>query len=100
MDIRMDNTMVRRVCREMPQSERSEIIKEFLQWLGAKTKKGGATRNECVRHIQVEITMMGAEPSRCHKYLVECVKVGLVTLDGFKYKLTEVGKNWLQRKIL
>jgi len=46
---------------EMPQSERSQIIKDFLKWLEAKTKQGGATLQQCTKHIQVEITDMGAE---------------------------------------
>ena len=44
----------------MPQSERSQIIKAFLKWIEAKTKKGGASLRECIKHIQVEITEMGA----------------------------------------
>jgi len=62
----------------MPQSERSEIIKEFLSWLGAKTRQTGATRQECIRHIQLEITNMGAEEKRCEKYLKDCEKAGLI----------------------
>jgi hypothetical protein len=84
---------------DMPQSERSEIIKEFLKWLGAKTKQNGATRQECVRHIQVEITAMGAEEKRCEKYLRDCERAGLIYVGGLKFKLTDAGKNWLQRKV-
>lgn len=83
----------------MPQAERAEIIKEFLKWLEAKSKKGGATRGECIRHIQTELTDMGAEPQRCMKYILACCQVNFIQIDGLKYRLTEDGKNWLQRKI-
>jgi predicted transcriptional regulator len=83
----------------MPQSERSQIIKEFLKWLEAKTKQGGATLQQCVKHIQVEITEMGAEEKRCAKYLKDCERAGLISADRLKFKITEEGKNWLQRKV-
>jgi len=84
---------------KMPQSERSEIIKQFLKWLEAKTKQNGASRPECIRHIQIEITDMGAEEKRCEKYLKDCERAGLICVDGLKFKLTDAGKNWLQRKV-
>jgi len=83
----------------MPQSERSQIIKAFLRWIEAKTKKGGASLGECIKHIQVEITEMGAEEKRCKKYVKDCQKAGLVYADGMKFKITDTGKNWLQRKV-
>ena len=83
----------------MPQSERSQIIKAFLKWIEAKTKKGGALLSECIKHIQVEITEMGAEEKRCKKYVKDCQKAGLICTDGMKFKITDAGKNWLQRKV-
>ena len=83
----------------MPQSERSQIIKEFLRWLEAKTKRGGATYRDCVRHIQVEITDMGAEEKRCQKYIKSLERANLIFADGIKFKITDAGKNWLQRKV-
>jgi hypothetical protein len=83
----------------MPQSERSQIIKEFLRWLEAKTIRGGATLQECVRQIQVEITDMGAEEKRCQKYLKDCEKSKLICTEALKFKITEDGKNWLRRKV-
>ena len=65
----------------------------------AKTKQGGATLQQCVRHIQVEITEMGAEEKRCAKYLKDLEKNGLICTDSLKFKITEEGKNWLQRKV-
>jgi predicted transcriptional regulator len=52
-----------------------------------------------VKHIQVEITEMGAEEKRCQKYLKDCERAGLVHTDGLRFKITEEGKNWLQRKV-
>ena len=83
----------------MPQSERSQIIKEFLRWLKAKTKHGGASYQECIRHIQVEITEMGAEEKRCKKYLKDCERAGLIYTSGLRFKISELGENWLQRKV-
>jgi len=83
----------------LPQSERANIIKDFLKWLEAKTKLGGASYRECIRHIQVEITDMGAEEKRCNKYIKSLLDTGLVHTDRLKYKLTDSGKNWLQRKV-
>jgi predicted transcriptional regulator len=83
----------------MPQSERSQIIKEFLKWLEAKTKQDGATLQQSVKHIQVEITEMGAEEKRCTKYLKDCERTGLIYADRLKFKITDEGKNWLQRKV-
>jgi len=83
----------------IPQSERSQIIKAFLKWIEAKTKKGGASLRECIKHIQVEITEMGAEEKRCKKYVKDCQKAGLIYTDGMKFKISDTGKNWLQRKV-
>ena len=83
----------------MPQSERSKIIKELLRWLKAKTKGGGATRLECVRWIQLEVTEMGATPQRAMKYVKSCQNAGLITTHGLKFRLTKDGENWLKRKV-
>jgi len=82
----------------VPQSERSLIIKEFLRWIEAKTKQGGASYQECIRHIQLEITEMGAEEKRCKKYVQDCDKAGLINTKGLKFNITDKGVNWLQRK--
>ncbi len=83
---------------KMPQSERSQIIKQFLRWIEAKSKDKGATLKECVRHIQVEITEMGAEEKRCKKYVKDCEEAGLIRREGLRFKITEKGKEWLARK--
>lgn len=83
----------------MPQSERSEIIKQFLKWLKAKSKHGGATLGECVRHLQIEITEMGAQERTCREYIKDMERTGLIYIDGLKWKCTEVCENWLRRKV-
>ena len=83
----------------MPQAERAETIKEFLRWLEAKSKRGGASTQECIKHLQTEITQMGAKKQTCHSYIVDCLRVGFICEDKLKFKLTEEGKNWLQRKV-
>ena len=42
---------------------------------------------------------MGAEEKRCNKYIKSLLDTGLVHIDRLKYKLTDSGKNWLQRKV-
>jgi len=87
----------------MPQSERSQIIIEFLKWLAAKSrskKHEGATIQECVQHIEVEITSMGATTKRALSYVKSCQKAGLLYTHGLKFRVSEVGKNWLEKKIL
>jgi len=82
----------------MPQSERSQIIKEFLRWIEAKTKQDGALFQECLRHIQLEITEMGAEEKRCKKYIQDSERMGLIRRKGLRFIITEEGIKWLQRK--
>jgi len=83
----------------MPQSERSEIIKQFLKWLEAKSRHGGATYQECIKHLQVEVTEMGAEERTCQKYMKDCERASLIYTEGLKFKTTDVGINWLRRKV-
>jgi hypothetical protein len=84
----------------MPQSERSQIIIEFLRWLNAKGKKDrGATLKEAVHHIEVEITNMGATTKRSISYIKACERAGLIYTHGIKFRVTEDGKNWLKKKV-
>ena len=82
----------------MPQSERSETIKQFLKWLNAKSKQGGASRRECIDHLHIEITDMGAEPRRCEIYLKDCLDSKLIEVKGFKFSITTDGQSWIKRK--
>lgn len=84
----------------MPQSERSETIKEFLRWITAKSLKGGASLYECIEHLRLEISEMGALKTTAKRYVDDCVEVGFVEIKGMKYIITEKGKSWLRRKAL
>jgi len=84
---------------DLPQSERSNTIKEFLKWLEAKTKQNGATLQECLKHLQIEITEMGAQDRTCRDYLKDCERAGLIQIDRLKFTISETGKNWLRRKV-
>ena len=86
----------------MPQSERSQTIKDMLKWLYAKTKKdGGAKLNEILHHVTLEITEMGATERTVKKYLDVCQQMGLVSLslDRLRFMTTRKCKNWLDRKV-
>jgi predicted transcriptional regulator len=84
---------------DMPQSERSNTIKEFLKWLEAKTILGGATLQECLKHLQIEITEMGAQDRTCREYLKDLERAGLTQINRLKFNITEKGKDWLRRKV-
>jgi len=84
----------------MPQSERSQIIKAFLVWLEAKSKGSGATIQQCINYIIIEVTEMGSTQKRAKSYIESCHRAKLLYTDGMKFKITEEGKNWLQRKKL
>lgn len=84
----------------MPQSERSQIIKEMLMWIVAKTKKdGGASLSLIVRHCESEITNLGATQRTVQSYLSTLVRHRFVTLKGLKYVSTQTGENWLEKKV-
>ena len=82
----------------MPQSERSETIKQFLKWLNAKSKQSGASRQECINHMHIEITNMGAEPKRCEIYLRDCLQCKLIEEKDYKFSITKDGQSWIRRK--
>jgi predicted transcriptional regulator len=84
---------------DLPQSERSNTIKEFLKWLEAKTKQNGATLQECLKHLQIEITEMGAQDRTCREYLKDCERAGLIQVNGMRFNITENGRLWLARKV-
>jgi len=84
----------------LPQSERSQIIKEMLVWILAKTKlDGGVRRAELIRFVQLEITDLGAATRTVEKYLYDLCKHNLVVIKGNKYLCTQTGKNWLEKKV-
>jgi hypothetical protein len=67
--------------------------------LDAKSKQGGATIAECIHHIEVEITDMGATKKRARAYIKSCDEAGLIYTHGLKFKVSKDGQNWLERKV-
>lgn len=84
----------------MPQSERSQIIKEMLKWLQAKSKKNGATLKEIIDHTQLEISEMGATSRTIKGYVRSLTRNGLIQTKGVRFIITSKGQNWLERKFL
>lgn len=84
----------------MPQSERSQIIKEILKWLEAKSKRKGATMQEIIDHTQLEISEMGATTKTIKGYVRSLSRNGLIQNKGLRFTITPKGENWLQRKFL
>ena len=83
----------------MPQSERSQIMKELLRWLSAKSKKsGGASTQSIIHHCISEITDLGTTERTVQKYIRTLNLLGLISLYRLKWKTTAQGENWLNRK--
>lgn len=82
----------------MPQSERSQIMKELLRWVNAKSKKNGATTSEILHHCMSEITSLGASERTVQNYIRTLNDLGLIAIYRLKWKTTDKGQNWLKRK--
>lgn len=78
----------------MPQSERSEILKKLLKWLNTQEKK---TLAAIVHHVKWEITEGGATNKSIKKYVEDLHKAGLIEYKHPFYKITNSGKEWLER---
>lgn len=83
----------------MGQPERSRIIKDMMLWVLARTKQGGCKRAELVRFVQLELTDLGAATRTVEKYLNDCLRHGLIEVEGNKYVCTCKGENWLEKKV-
>ena len=79
----------------VPQSERSEILKKLLKWL--KTQEKGATKSAIVYHVKWEITEGGATDKSIKKYIEDLHRAGLIEYKHPFWKITSMGKNWLER---
>jgi len=80
--------------------ERSAAMKELMKWLLAKTKSShGASRGEIVRHVVVEVAELGATERTIVGYVDTLVRMGLVSVRGNKYVVSNVGENWLKKKV-
>jgi len=84
----------------MPQSERSQIIKQILSWLNARTKSKKPPKiNEVYHYIESEICEMGASIRVIKGYLRRLEVHGFIRFDGLKVVCTQTGKNWLKKKV-
>ena len=84
----------------LPQSERSQNIKELLKWIEAKSKRKGATLQEIVSYTQREICEMGASQRTILDYIRSLERARFIHTEGLRFLITEQGKNWLERKFL
>ena len=65
----------------MPQSERSQIMKQLLRWLDAKTTKdNGASTGQTIKHVMSEISTLGATERRAQNYIETLSKLGLIRI--------------------
>jgi len=86
--------------KSLPQSERSQNLKELLAWIKAKSMRKGATTQQILERITIEITDLGATTRTARSYLVTLERAGLIYTQGLRWKITDKGKNWLERKYL
>ena len=79
----------------MPQSERAEIIKEVLKWLNTQEKR--VTVSEFHYHVKWEITEGGASDKTIKKYLEDLHQAGLIEDKHPFWRISKLGKEWLER---
>jgi len=77
----------------MPQSERSEILKQLLKWLVSLEK--GATAAEIRQHVKCGITELGASDNTIRKYIEDLKGAGLIEYEHPFWKVTKFGRDWL-----
>lgn len=82
----------------MPQSERAQIIKKILEWMNTKEK--GVTVKAFHYHVKWEITEGGASDKAIKKYLEDLHQGGLIENKHPFWKISELGKKWLERHSL
>lgn len=79
----------------MPQSERSDNIKQVLKWVASQAN--GATRQAIVFHAKWEIAEGGATDNTITKYIEDLEKARLIEYKQPFWKITNYGKEWLER---
>lgn len=77
----------------MPQSERSDNLKKILKWLSEKPQTTAAI----IFHIKWHITEGGATDNTAKRYIEDLHNGGLIEYKHPFYKITELGKQWLER---
>jgi hypothetical protein len=79
----------------MPQSERSDILKKILSWL--LSQENGATLKALLTYTKWEITEGGATDNAIKKYIEDLQKATLVEYNHPFWKITQAGKQWLEK---
>jgi hypothetical protein len=79
----------------MPQSERAEILKRLLRWIGSL--ENGATIPAILQYTKWEITEGGATDNAIKKYVEDLEKARYIEYNHPFYKITNAGKLWLER---
>lgn len=97
------DVLLRRLTKNLPRVERSELIKQILLWFEARDKLDthGVPISEVLSYIEREITNMGSTLRTIRGYLSRLQAQGLIIEGkyGYKLKISSKGKNWLKRKV-
>ena len=80
---------------KLPQSERSEILKQMLKWLSSQEK--GATLQALISYTKWEITEGGATDNTIKKYIQDLSRAMKIEYNQPFWKITEAGKEWMER---
>jgi predicted transcriptional regulator len=82
----------------LPQTERAEILKKILLWMNSTEK--GVTVQAFHFHVKWEITEGGASDKTIKKYLEDLHHAGLIENKHPFWRITQLGKEWLERHTL
>ena len=80
----------------MPQSERSDTMRKMLKWLDSQPDQR-ATMAAIIFHTKWEITEGGAIDRTIKSYIEDLYKAGMIEYKPPFYKITKLGKQWLER---
>ena len=84
--------------KPLPQSERAEIIKKILKYISSQER--GVTVAAFQFHVKWEITEGGASDRSIKKYLEDLRQAGLIEYKHPFWKISQLGKEWLERHSL
>jgi hypothetical protein len=79
----------------VPQSERSDILKQLLKWLASS--EHGATVAAIRQYTKWEITEGGATDNTIKKYIEDLGHAGLIEYKQPYWIATKFAKDWLER---
>jgi len=79
----------------MPQSERSNVLKELLKWLASQ--ENGATVSAIHAQVRNEITQLGATPKTIENYITDLHAAAFTEYKHPFWRVTRAGRDWLER---